>query len=322
MRQKKKEERITHRLRYNVSRKCRAPIVLLAPILLLTAAVLSGCGSEKTDELSAVEGLDALGAVQVVSREEGSGTRSAFAELVGFDESDEDGKPDATTDDALVVSDAGEVIEAVREDASAIGYISMGSLGDLEQETVLAVDGVDGTTANVKNGSYSLSRPFVLAWSGSLSELEQDFLTYIEGKGQEIVGEAYVTVQKTTTFLSGQQSGTITIHGSTSAAPLLEELAEAYMAINTHATVEIAASDSTSGLNDAMQGTCDFGIASRELKDYEKELLDYEVIAKDGIAVIVNEENPLTGVTTEELKALFTGTIENWDDLNEARSGS
>ncbi len=319
---RQKEIRTMHRTHGDTAEKGCLLMLLISLLLLVIALFLGGCGSEKTDELSAVEGLDALGAVQVVSREEGSGTRSAFAELVGFDESDEDGKPDATTDDALVASDAGEVIETVREDASAIGYISMGSLGDLEQETVLAVDGADGTTANVKNGSYSLSRPFVLAWSGPLSELEQDFLTYIEGKGQEIVGEAYVTVQKTTTFLSGQQSGTITIHGSTSAAPLLEELAEAYMAINAHATVEVVASDSTSGLNDAMQGTCDFGMASRELKDYEKELLDYEVIAKDGIAVIVNEENPLTGVTTEELKALFTGTIENWDDLNEARSGS
>ncbi|MCC8136924.1 MAG: substrate-binding domain-containing protein [Clostridiales bacterium] len=297
-------------------------MLLISLLLLVIALFLGGCSTEKTEELSAVEGLDALGAVQVVSREEGSGTRSAFAELAGFDESEEDGRADATTDDALVVSDAGEVIEAVREDASAIGYISMGSLGALEQEKVLAVDGADGTTANVKSGSYAISRPFVLAWSGTLNELEQDFLTYIEGKGQEIVGESYVAVSKTTTFLSGQQSGTITIHGSTSAAPLLEELAESYMAINTHATVEVVASDSTSGLNDAMQGTCDFGMASRELKDYEKELLDYKVIAKDGIAVIVNGENPLTGVTTEELKALFTGTIENWDDLNEARSGS
>jgi len=287
-------------------------LFFLAALLMLT-----GCGAEKEQEKETVAGLDTLGSVQVVSREEGSGTRSAFAELLGFDESGEDGAQDATTKDALIVPDAEAVIAAVREDESAIGYISMGSLSALEEEKVLAVNGVAGTTENVKSGDYSLSRSFIFAWSGSLSELEQDFLTYVKGKGQGIVEESYVAVAKETTFLSGKQEGMITIHGSTSAAPLLEALAAEYMECNPNATVEVVASDSTTGLNDAMQGLCDFGMASRELKDYEEELLTYETIAQDGIAVIVNGKNPLENVTEEQLKQLFTGEITEWEELND-----
>ncbi len=293
---------------------------------IAAALLLGGCGS--TQSLEPVEGLDALGKVQVISREEGSGTRSAFAELVGFDEGDDAVKSDATTDDAQIETDADAVLVAVSEDVSAVGYVSMGALeesddsGELAGDgvRVLAVDGEEATLENVKNGKYDLSRPFVLAWSGSLSDLEQDFLTYVLGKGQEIVEQSYVAVEDSTSFLSGKYEGTITIHGSTSAAPLLEELAEEYMQINTNATVEVVASDSTSGLNDAMQGSCDFAVASRELKDYEKELLDYEVIAQDGIAVIVNVNNPLDEVSLDELKGLFTGTFSEWEMINTDRA--
>ncbi|MCD7929185.1 MAG: substrate-binding domain-containing protein, partial [Clostridiales bacterium] len=238
-----------------------------------------------------------------------------------LDGSADESKSDDTTDPALVVEDAEAVIEAVRNDPSAVGYISMGALDTLDGETVLAVDGVDGTLENVKNGTYALSRPFCLAWSGTLSELEQDFLTYVLGKGQAIVSQSYVAVEDSTTFLSGKQSGTVTIHGSTSAAPLLEELAAEYMTLNPNATVEVTVSDSTTGLNDAMQGRCDFGMASRMLEDYEAELLDYEIIAEDGIAVIVNGENPLQSVTLDELKGLFTGTLSTWDSINAEREG-
>ncbi|MCD7945518.1 MAG: substrate-binding domain-containing protein [Clostridiales bacterium] len=287
-------------------------------LLLAVALTLSGCGAAGQG-LAAVDGLDALGEVQVVSREEGSGTRSAFAELVGFDESTDGEHTDATTETALVVTDGSAVMDAVASDPSAVGYVSMGSLDALDGAKALAVDGVEATLDNVKKGSYPLSRPFCLAWSGSLSELEQDFLTYVLGKGQAIVGQSYVTVADATSFLSGKPSGAITIHGSTSAAPLLEALAEEYMTLNPNATVEVTASDSTTGLNDAMQGKCDFGMASRELKDYEAELLDYEVVAEDGIAVIVNDENPLDAVTLEELYGLFTGAIADWNTINTER---
>ncbi len=296
-----------------MQKKCRLPVLLLA-----AALSLGGCGTA-TQSMQKTEGLDALGDVRVISREEGSGTRSAFAQLVGFDESTADGKPDRTTDTAQIAASAQEVIAYVRSDQNAVGYISMGSLTDLDGEKVLDVNNAAGTLANLKSGDYPLSRPFCLAWIGTLNDLEQDFLTYILGKGQTLVSQSYVPVKNSTTFLSNQQAGTITIHGSTSAAPLLQELAAEYMSINPHATVVVTASDSTTGLNDAMQGTCDFGMASRELKSYEKELLTYQVIAQDGIAVIVNAQNPLTDVTIEELNGLFTGSIASWNDINTGR---
>ncbi len=283
--------------------------------------LLGGCGAAKTTP-EPVEGLEALGSVHVISREEGSGTRSAFAELVGFDESADVTKTDDTTDDAVIAQSTEAVILSVVENPAAIGYISMGSAVDSEEIKILAVDEADATTENIRNGSYSLSRPFCLAWSGSLNELEQDFLTYVLGSGQEIVEQSYVSVSNSTTFLSGQYEGVITIHGSTSAAPLLEELAAAYMEINPHAVINVTASDSASGLNDAMQGDCDFAMSSRELKDYEKELLDYEVIAQDGIAVIVNSANPLTDITLKELNSIFTGDVTDWAVINTEREGN
>lgn len=297
-------------------KKYRLPILLTAFALLL-----GGCGMEE-QTLATVDGLDTLGNIQVVSREEGSGTRSSFAELVGFDEAGEDGKSDATTDTAVIANDADGVIERVREDASAIGYISMGSLSALEDEKVLAVDGIEGSLKNVKNGDYTISRPFILAWSGDLNDLEQDFLTYVMGKGQEIVEQSYVSVRSSTTFLSGQEEGTITVHGSSSVAPLIEDLAAEYMQLNKHAIIKVVISDSTTGLNDAMAGSCDLAMSSRSLYEYEEELLEYKEIARDGIAVIVNGENPLTDVSTDELNQIFTGTITKWDEINEGRGNN
>lgn len=283
-------------------------------ILILSLAasslLLGGCGAKNASS-EPVEGLENLGAIQVVSREDGSGTKSAFAELIGFEQ-------DNTTEGAVIAESTDAVIAAVTENPAAIGYISMGAAADAENIKLLTVDGTEASVENVQDGSYSLSRPFSLAWSGTLSELEQDFLTYILGSGQTIVGQSYVSVEDCTTFLSGQQEGTITIHGSSSAAPLLEELAEAYMDINPHAIIDVTASDSTSGLNDAMQGRCDIAMASRELKDYEKELLDYEVIAQDGIAVIVNDENPLLNISTTQLKSIFTGELTDWGAINQS----
>lgn len=287
----------------------------------ISALLLGGC-SAKSATPEPVDGLETLGTIQVVSREEGSGTRSVFAELLGFAESSDSSKTDNTTEDALIVGSTDDVITAVAVNTAATGYISMGAAENAQDMKVLAIDGTEATMENVREDSYPLSRPFCLAWSGTLSELEQDFLTYVLGSGQKIVEQSYVPVDNSTTFLSGQQEGTITIHGSSSAAPLLEELAEAYMEINPHAVIEVTASDSTSGLNDAMQGNCDFAMSSRELKDYEKELLDYEVIAQDGISVIVNSENPLDNVTAAELKSIFTGSISDWGTINTEREGN
>ena len=284
--------------------------LLLTGIVLI---VLTGCGNEEPrKESTAAEGLSELGKVTVVSREDGSGTRNTFAQLLDFQENDK-GKTDLTTEDAVIVENSSDVIDVVESDIAGIGYLSMGA-PDLEKVKVLSVNGI---TADVNDSKYPLSRAFYLAYSGKLSALEQDFLIYIHSAGQEIVGRSYAQVAKSDTFLSNRAEGTIVISGSTSVYPLMKELAKGYMTINPSAVITVSQSDSTDGLTGAMNGTYDFGMASRELKDYEKELLNYEIIARDGIAVIVNKENPLTNISLEQLKKIYTGDEKEWGNLNE-----
>lgn len=283
---------------------------LLLPALCLMLGLL-GCGSGNTAQNSInVEGLDKLGDIQVISREDGSGTRSAFAQLVDFEGGSAE-QSDLTREDAQIANDAQAVMEAVQQNTAAIGYVSKGALSGQDGVKVLSVGGVSDDKKN-----YPLSRSFYVAYCGELSELEQDFLTYIHSAGQEIIGESYTPVAKSNTFLSNKASGSISIKGSTSVAPLMENLAETYQSYNPNASITVEASDSTDGLTQAMAGTCDFGMSSRDLKDYEAELLDYEAIAQDDIAVLVNAENPLEDITIDMLKKIYTGEIKGWDELN------
>lgn len=294
--------------------RCRK--ILLSAVMVWTTICLAACGSSQSDkESSSVQDLNKLEEIHVIAREEGSGTRSAFAGLVGFEgDGQDDAKSDLTREDATIVNSADEVIEMVQADASAIGYLSEGSLVDIKDVKVLSVN---GAAADDLNSPYALSRSFYLAYCGKLSDLEQDFLTYVHGAGQEIVGKNYVAIAKSSTFLSNQAEGKINIAGSTSAAPLVEELAEAYMGINPHAQITVTATDSADGLTQAMSGTCDLGMSSRDLKDYEAELLDYEIIAEDNIAVIVEKDNPLDDISLDSLKDIYTGEIDYWEELNE-----
>ncbi|MBP3458717.1 MAG: substrate-binding domain-containing protein [Lachnospiraceae bacterium] len=241
---------------------------LLAGIAM---AGLIGCGNVKQPEKStSVEGLRELGKITVVSREEGSGTRGTFAQLLDF-QSKEEGRADLTTEDAIITESSEGVIDLVESDSAGIGYLSMGTR-NLDKVKVLSVNGI---SADVNDSKYPLTRGFYLAYSGKLSELEQDFMIYIHGAGQEIVGKSYAQIAKSSTFLSNQAKGTIVIGGSSSVYPLIKELAENYMKINPNAEITVKQSDSTDGLTGAMNGTYDLGMSSRELKDYEKELLDY-----------------------------------------------
>ncbi|MDD3277673.1 MAG: substrate-binding domain-containing protein [Lachnospiraceae bacterium] len=267
----------------------------------------TGCGNSQNPEAkTVVEGLDKLGNVQVIAREEGSGTRGAFAQLVGLEE----GTKDLTTTDAKVTEDSDSMIQAVAGNPSAIGYVSEGLLTVDGQVKKLFINGVSPEEAG---GKYPLTRSFYLAYSGTLSATAQDFLSYVHTEGQKIVDSSYTAVAKSSSFLSDQSVGTVTIQGSTSVEPLMQELADAYMALNTNADIQITVSDSTAGLNAAMAGSCDLGMASRDLKDYEKELLNYEKIAEDNIAVIVAAGNPLENIELTVLEKIYTGKLTAWD---------
>ena len=280
-------------------------------LMVCLAAGLIGCGQRNSQENTDKSGaLSKLGKIQVISREEGSGTRDTFATLVGFHENGVD-DADKTTRNAKIAESMDEVIENVKNDSAAIGYVSAGINGIDDVKTLK----INGEAVDAANGKYPLTRSFYLAYSGTLNDVEQDFMTYVESAGQEIVGKHYETIAKNTTFLSNQAEGTIRMEGSTSMEALMKELADAYMKINTHATVQVTATDSTNGLNSVMSGGCDIAMSSRELKDYEKELLNYSMVAKDEIAVIVNQKNPLSDMSLYMLKSIYTGGIENWEDL-------
>lgn len=281
----------------------------LFTVCLVTALI--GCGQKNSQvDKNNSEELNKLGQIQVISREEGSGTRDTFASLAGFNKDGAD-SIDKTVNTAAIADSMDSVIETVNKNPSAIGYVSAGTTG---------IDGVktleiNGEVVSDNKGKYPLTRSFYLAYSGTLNDVEQDFMTYVQSAGQEIVSGHYETIAKNATFLSNQSEGTIRIEGSTSMAALMKEIADAYMKMNTHATIQVTATDSTKGLNSVMSGNCDMAMSSRDLKDYEKELLNYNTVAKDKIAVIVNQKNPLSDITLYMLKSIYTGGVKNWEDL-------
>ncbi len=255
--------------------------------------------------------------ITVISREDGSGTRSAFIELFGIEQKDESGnKTDYTVSTADINDSTGIMLTNVAGNANAIGYVSLGALND--HVKALKIDGAAATAANVSNGSYKISRPFNIATKGNLSALAQDFINYIlSSEGQAVVEDnGYISLPGTKNYSGAKPSGKIVVAGSSSVTPVMEKLEEAYLAINSNASIEIQESDSTTGMNSTAEGICDIGMASRELKDSEIEKgLTSTKIAIDGIAVIVNNENTIDGLTSGQIKEIYTGNVTVWSEV-------
>ena len=254
----------------------------------------------------------------MVSREEGSGTRGAFIELFGVQEKNADGeKVDLTTNTAIVTNSTAVMLTTVAGDANAIGYASLGSLDDTNK--ILQIDGVDATVENIKDGSYKISRPFNIVTQDGLSDAAQDFVNFIlSSDGQAVVeNSGYIPLDDAPAYTAQADKGKIVVSGSSSVTPVMEKLKEAYNKVNANVEVEIQQSDSTTGILNAIEGTADIGMASRALEDAElSQGVTETVIALDGIGVIVNKENALTGLTSEQVKAIYTGEITSWDDLS------
>lgn len=288
---------------------------------VLAVSAFAGCsGASSSSNGSSDAGsdaakFDASKTISVVTREEGSGTRDAFTELTGVLVKDGDNKTDNTTTSAVTINSTEAVITNVKDNDAAIGYISLGSLNDTVK--ALKIGGVEATADNVKSGDYAVSRPFNIAYKGELSDVAQDFVDYImSSDGQKIVSDnGYVTVSENAAYSGKKPSGKISVAGSSSVSPVMEKLAEAYQKVNTNAKVEIQTSDSSAGMQSAMGGTCDIGMASRELKDEEKSALKVETIAKDGIAVIVNNANTCDDLTLDQVKSIYTGETTVWSDI-------
>jgi phosphate transport system substrate-binding protein len=270
-------------------------------VLVLILSALTGCGGSKTSS-----------SINVVSREDGSGTRAAFVELMGIMQDDVDN----TTDLAEITNSTSVMMTTVAGNPNAIGYVSLGSLNDSVK--VVKIDGVEATVQNIKDKSYKVSRPFNIATKNGLSELAQDFVDYIlSSEGQKIIEEnGYISIGEGKSYGSSGKSGKITIAGSTSVAPVMEIIAEAYKVINPEVTIEIQQTGSSAGMTSTIEGVCDIGMASRELKGSELSGgLTATTIAMDGIAVIVNNKNAVESLTSEQVKSIFTGSITSWSDI-------
>lgn len=277
--------------------------------LMLVLTIFAGCGSNKA------EGFDASKEITVVTREEGSGTRDAFVELTGVLVKDGDTKTDNTTTSAVTINSTEAVITNVKDNNYAIGYISLGSMNDSVK--AVKISDFEATAENVKSGDYAISRPFNIAYKDGLSDTAKDFVDYIlSSDGQKVVEDnGYVAVSEAEAYTGAKPSGKVVVAGSSSVSPVMEKLAEAYKAVNPNADIEIQTSDSSAGMQSAINGTCDIGMASRNLKDEEKATLTETTIAKDGIAVIVNHENSCDNLTMEQVKAIYTGETEIWSDI-------
>lgn len=264
----------------------------------LAAATLVSCGKQNDT-------------ITVVSREDGSGTRGAFTELMGIDK---DGT-DRTYAKAEISNSTSVVISTVAGNKNAIGYISLGSLNDSVK--AVKVDNVEATVDNVKNGSYKISRPFIIATKDEISDLAADFIKFIlSDDGQAIVSEKYITIGGSGAYTASGLSGKVTLAGSTSVSPLMDELAAAYKELNPDVVIEIQQSGSGAGIQSAIEGVCDIGMSSRELKDSEKEAgLTPTVMALDGIAVIVNKDNSIGTLSSEQIQSIYIGETTSWADV-------
>lgn len=256
--------------------------------------------------------------ISVYSREDGSGTRGAFIELFGVEQKDESGeKVDYTTEEAVITNSTDVMLTSVASDTYGIGYVSLGSLNDTVK--AVKIDGAEATVENIKSGAYTIARPFNIATSGEVSDVAQDFMNYImSAEGQKVITESgYIGDDTAAVFTSNGATGKVVVGGSSSVSPVMEKLIEAYKAVNAGAEIELQTSDSTTGMTGAADGTLDIGMASRELKDTEIEAgLTGTKIAMDGIAVIVNQENPAGDLSSEAVKGIFTGELTSWDALN------
>lgn len=289
------------------------PFVLAGALAL---SVITGCGGG-SEEGSA--GFDETREINVLTREDGSGTRGAFTELFGIERKNEAGeKVDYTTDTAAVTNSTSVMMTSVAGDLYAVGYISLGSMNDSVK--AIQIDGTDATIENIKNGTYRIARPFNIATKDDLSDEARDFMDFImSADGQAVIEEnGYISVSDAAAYGGKSESGKIVIAGSSSVTPVMEKLKEAYLEKNPGVTIEIQQSDSSTGISGTIDGSCDIGMASRELTDSEREKgLTAAVIAMDGIAVIVNNDCPVNGLTSEQVADIFMGNAVNWNELSQ-----
>ena len=302
-------------------------LMAVALVAVMAATMAVGCGGSSSDKSaegstnnSSADGesdFDTSNDITIVSREDGSGTRGAFIELFGIEEKQSDGtKVDMTTTDAQITNNTSVMLTTVAGDEYAIGYVSLGSLNDTVK--ALKIDGEEATEQNIKDGKYKICRPFNIATKkGADNELAKDFISYIMSKeGQQVISDnGYIGDDSAEAYAGTKPSGKVVVGGSSSVSPVMEKLIEAYKKVNTGAEIELQTTDSTTGMTSAIDGSYDIGMASRELQDDEKDKLDSQAIATDGIAVIVNKNNTTDELSSDQVKDIYTGNAVAWDEV-------
>lgn len=299
--------------------------IAMSAMVAMTAALAAGCGAGGNDEVSAAGGeasgstWDSSNDISIISREDGSGTRGAFIELFGIEEEIDGEDVDMTTEEAQITNSTSVMLTTVGGDDYAIGYVSLGALDDSVK--AVKIDGADATADNVKSGTYKVSRPFNIATKeGSTNEVATDFIRFIlSEEGQAVVEEnKYIAVDDVQPFEGTSPSGKAVVGGSSSVSPVMEKLIEAYQAVNPNAEIELQTTDSTTGMTSVIDGNYDIGMASRELKDTElSEGLNGQVIATDGIAVVINNNSTVEELSSDQVKAIYTGEALTWDEVSE-----
>lgn len=287
----------------------------------MVAGLAVGCGSSDSssssdDKNSKSSDWDSSNDITIVSREDGSGTRGAFIELFGIEEKKDGEKVDMTTDDAQITNSTSVMLTTVAGDDYAIGYVSLGSLNDTVK--ALKIDGEEATEQNIKDGKYKICRPFNIATKkGADNAVAKDFISYIMSQeGQKVISDnGYIGDDSAKPYDGSKPSGKAVVGGSSSVSPVMEKLIEAYKKVNSGAELELQTTDSTTGMTSAIDGSYDIGMASRELQDDEKEKLDSQAIATDGIAVIVNKNNTTDELSSDQVKTIYTGDATTWDEV-------
>lgn len=297
--------------------------IAILSVATMTAGLAVGCGSSSDSGSSDSSSADSKSSdwdssndITIVSREDGSGTRGAFIELLGIEEKKDGEKVDMTTDDAQITNSTSVMLTTVAGDDYAIGYVSLGSLNDTVK--ALKIDGEEATEQNIKDGKYKICRPFNIATKkGADNEVAKDFIAYIMSKeGQQVISDnGYIGDDSAEAYAGSKPSGKAVVGGSSSVSPVMEKLIEAYKKVNTGAEIELQTTDSTTGMTSAIDGSYDIGMASRELQDEEKDKLDSQVIATDGIAVIVNKNNTTDELSSDQVKTIYTGDATTWDEV-------
>lgn len=297
--------------------------IAVLSVATMAAGLAAGCGSSdssssdsSSSDSSKTSDWDSSNDITIVSREDGSGTRGAFIELFGIEEKKDGEKVDMTTDDAQITNSTSVMLTTVAGDDYAIGYVSLGSLNDTVK--ALKIDGEEATEQNIKDGKYKICRPFNIATKkGFDNELAKDFIAYIMSKeGQQVISDnGYIGDDSAEAYAGTKPSGKVVVGGSSSVSPVMEKLIEAYKKVNTGAEIELQTTDSTTGMTSTIDGSYDIGMASRELQDDEKDKLDSQAIATDGIAVIVNKNNTTDELSSDQVKDIYTGNALVWDEV-------